>query len=42
MAEYYLPDVDKLHALPCSYELKLLEQPDFADLYQPEWGQCFV
>lgn len=40
MAEYYLPDVDKLHALPCSYELKLLEQPDFADLYQPEWGNA--
>ena len=40
MAEYYLPDVDKLHALPCSYELKLLKQPDFADLYQPEWSNA--
>lgn len=40
MAEYYLPDVEKLHALPCAYELKLLEQPDFAGLYQPEWSNA--
>lgn len=37
MAEYYLPDVEKLHALPCAYELRLLEQPDFAGLYKPKW-----
>jgi len=40
MAEYYLPDVERLHALPCDYELKLLEQPDFKDLYRPEWGNA--
>ncbi len=40
MAEYYLPDVEKLHELPCRYELKLLKQPDFAELYQPEWSNA--
>ncbi len=40
MAEYYLPDLERLHALPCDYELKVLEQPDFADLYKPEWGNA--
>ncbi len=40
MAEYYLPDVTKLHMLPCNYELKLLEQSDFADLYLPEWSNA--
>lgn len=40
MAEYYLPDVEKLHALPCSYELKILKQSDFAGLYKPEWGNA--
>ena len=40
MAEYYLPDVEKLHALPCDYELKILEQPDFKDLYKEEWSNA--
>ena len=40
MAEYYLPDVTKLHILPCNYELKLLEQSDFSDLYMPEWSNA--
>ncbi|MDE7285403.1 MAG: GNAT family N-acetyltransferase [Lachnospiraceae bacterium] len=40
MAEYYLPDVEKLHALPCDYELKILEQPDFEDLYREEWSNA--
>lgn len=37
MAEYYLPDVEKLHALSCDYELKILEQADFEGLYKAEW-----
>lgn len=37
MAEYYLPDAEKIYALPCSYELKILEQPDLTDYYKPEW-----
>lgn len=40
MAEYYLPDMEKLHALSCDYELKLLEQPDFENLYKPEWSNA--
>lgn len=40
MAEYYLPDVEKLHPLSCGYELKILRQPDFKNLYQPEWGNA--
>ena len=40
MAEYYLPDVTKLRALTCGYELRLLEQSDFAGLYLPQWGNA--
>lgn len=40
MAEYFLPDVEKLHTLPCKYELKILQQSDFAELYLPEWGNA--
>ncbi len=40
MSEYYLPDVDKLHAMSCDYELKILERPDFINLYQPEWSNA--
>lgn len=40
MAEYYLPDVDKVQALPCAYETKILTQEDFGELYQPEWGNA--
>lgn len=37
MAEYYLPDPEKLTRLPCRYETRVLEQPDFVQLYLPEW-----
>ena len=40
MAEYFLPDVDALRALDCTYELRLLMQTDFADLYLPEWSNA--
>lgn len=40
MAEYFLPDMDKLTRLPCDYELKVLEQKDFGGLYLPEWGNA--
>ena len=33
MAEYFLPDVEILKALPCEYALRVLQQADFADLY---------
>ena len=37
MAEYFLPDVDKLKRLECGYELKVLHKEDFENLYLPEW-----
>ena len=40
MAEYFLPDMDRLQALPCSYELRILEPKDFAHLYTPEWSNA--
>lgn len=38
MAEYFLPDMERLKRLECNYVLKVLEQKDFADLYLPMWG----
>lgn len=37
MAEYFLPDVNVLKRKKCSYQLKMLEQKDFEDLYLPSW-----
>lgn len=40
MAEYYLPDLDRMHAASCDYELRILEKPDFEELYLPEWSNA--
>ena len=40
MAEYFLPDINLLRPLDCSYELRILEQKDFAELYLPEWSNA--
>ena len=40
MAEYFLPDVNVLRPLDCSYDLRILTQKDFADLYLPEWSNA--
>lgn len=40
MAEYFLPDMTKLRELPCAYELKLLRQEDFRELYIPQWSNA--
>ena len=40
MAEYFLPDVNALYALPCDFECKVLTQNDFADLYTEEWSNA--
>ena len=40
MAEYYLPNLNQLSALPCEYELRVLKQADFKDLYLPEWSNA--
>lgn len=40
MAEYFLPDVDVLKPLDCSYELRILHQPDFKELYLLQWSNA--
>ena len=40
MAEYYLPDMNRIPDLPCKYELRILEQEDFTELYLPEWSNA--
>ena len=40
MAEYFLPDLTALRPLDCPYELRILTQPDFTDLYRPEWSNA--
>ena len=40
MAEYFLPDMSVLRPLACSYELRVLTETDFADLYLPEWSNA--
>lgn len=40
MAEYFLPDIEKLKRLPCNYDLKLLNKNDFESLYTPEWSNA--
>ena len=40
MAEYYLPDLNRLPNLNCAYEMRVLRQPDFKDLYLPEWSNA--
>lgn len=40
MAEYYLPDINRLTAIPCSYDLNVLEKGQFENLYLPEWSNA--
>ncbi|MBQ7915249.1 MAG: GNAT family N-acetyltransferase [Firmicutes bacterium] len=40
MAEYFLPDVERLKALPCDYELRVLHPEDFTPLYTDEWSNA--
>ena len=40
MAEYFLPNVEKMERLSCGYELRVLGQEDFSCLYLPEWGNA--
>lgn len=40
MAEYFLPDINKLTHLTCDYKLKVLNKRDFTDLYLPEWSNA--
>ncbi len=40
MAEYYLPDVNRIPNLGCLYETRILVQEDFKELYLPEWSNA--
>ena len=40
MAEYFLPDLTCLKVLDCAYELRVLQQEDFASLYTGEWSNA--
>ncbi len=40
MAEYFLPDIRALQKLPCDYEMRVLGNKDFENLYTPEWSNA--
>ncbi|MDO4153350.1 MAG: GNAT family N-acetyltransferase [Clostridia bacterium] len=40
MAEYFLPDITQLKALPCAYELRVLQPIDFAKYYRDKWDNA--
>jgi len=40
MAEYYLPDTNKLSNRSCGYELRTLEKGQFEKLYLPKWANA--
>ncbi len=40
MAEYFLPQKERLQRFTCEYELRVLTQEDFVDLYLPEWSNA--
>ena len=40
MAEYFLPDINAIPNLPCDYELRILRQKDFTNLYMPQWSNA--
>lgn len=40
MAEYFLPDLDRLKPLSCDYELRILHPEDFTTLYTPQWSNA--
>lgn len=40
MAEYFLPDVGAVKELPCDYELRILHQEDFSELYLTQWSNA--
>lgn len=40
MAEYFLPDVERLRRIPCKFDIKVLRQEDFRDLYLPQWSNA--
>jgi len=40
MAEFFLPDLNVLKEQICPYELRVLQQEDFAELYTEDWSNA--
>lgn len=40
MAEYFLPDMNRLSRRDCVYDTKMLLKEDFGSLYVPEWSNA--
>ena len=40
MAEYYLPDVNRIPDIDPGFDMRVLEQKDFSELYLPEWSNA--
>lgn len=40
MAEYFLPDLNKLKRIDCGYKTKVLRAEDFCGLYTDEWSNA--
>ena len=40
MAEYYLPDMNRIPEIDSGFDLRILEQKDFGELYLPEWSNA--
>ncbi|EOS33536.1 hypothetical protein C804_02113 [Lachnospiraceae bacterium A4] len=40
MAEYFLPDMNKITRLSCNYKIRVMKPTDFTKLYIPEWSNA--
>lgn len=40
MASYYLPNLNSIKAISCDFELRLMNEQDFVDLYKKEWSNA--
>ena len=40
MAEYFLPDLDKLQNFGCGYKLRILQPEELRNLYTEEWSHA--
>ena len=40
MAEYFLPGMNRIPEIDSDFDLRILEQKDFAELYLPEWSNA--
>lgn len=40
MAEYYLPDMNRIPEIDSGFDQRILEQQDFGELYLPEWSNA--